>query len=65
MGPGSALKDFVIESVAGQGDMSVVYRARPAESRADRLSADLADDPQFRRRLQGVAAIAAQIEHQT
>jgi predicted Ser/Thr protein kinase len=67
MGPGSALGDFVIESVAGRGGMGVVYRAR--QRNPERIvalkviSAELADDPQFRTRFQGEAAIAAQIEH--
>jgi predicted Ser/Thr protein kinase len=65
--PGTDLGGFVIESVAGQGGMGVVYRARQA--RPDRIvavkviSSDLASDPQFRTRFQREAAIAAQIEH--
>jgi hypothetical protein len=67
LGPGSNLGDFVIQSVAGRGGMGVVYRAR--QKHPDRIvalkviSAELAEDSQFRTRFQAEAAIAAQIEH--
>jgi hypothetical protein len=67
MGPGTVLGEFVIESIAGRGGMGVVYRAR--QKNPDRIVAlkvvsdALADDPQFRARFQGEAAIAARIEH--
>ncbi len=67
IGPGSELGDFVLESVAGRGGMGVVYRAR--QKQPDRIvavkviSAELAEDQQFRVRFQREAAIAAQIEH--
>jgi predicted Ser/Thr protein kinase len=67
MGPGTDLGEFVIEAVAGRGGMGVVYRARqktPARIIALKVvSAELAEDPQFRTRFQSEAAIAAQIEH--
>lgn len=65
--PGTDIGGFVIESVAGRGGMGVVYRAR--QRQPDRvvalkvISSDYADDPEFRRRFQREAAIAAQIEH--
>jgi len=67
MGPGTDLGEFVLEAVAGRGGMGVVYRARqktPARVVALKvISAELAEDPQFRTRFQSEAAIAAQIEH--
>jgi tRNA A-37 threonylcarbamoyl transferase component Bud32 len=67
MGPGTDLGEFVIEAVAGRGGMGVVYRARqktPARIVALKvISAELAEDRQFRTRFQSEAAIAAQIEH--
>jgi predicted Ser/Thr protein kinase len=67
MGPGTDLGEFVIEAAAGRGGMGVVYRARqktPARIVALKvISAELAEDPQFRTRFQSEAAIAAQIEH--
>src|SRR5947209_20070979 len=67
IGPGSDLGDFVLNSVAGRGGMGVVYRAR--QKQPDRIvalkviTAELAEDQQFRTRFQREAAIAAQIEH--
>jgi predicted Ser/Thr protein kinase len=67
IGPGGELGGFAIESIAGRGGMGVVYRAR--QRLPDRvvalkvISAEYADDPQFRTRFEREAAIAAQIEH--
>jgi predicted Ser/Thr protein kinase len=67
IGPGSELGGFAIESIAGRGGMGVVYRAR--QRLPDRIvalkviSAEYADDPQFRTRFEREATIAAQIEH--
>ena len=67
IGPGSELGGFAIESIAGRGGMGVVYRAR--QRLPDRvvalkvISAEYAEDPQFRTRFEREAAIAAQIEH--
>ena len=67
IGPGSELGGFAIEAIAGRGGMGVVYRAR--QRLPDRIvalkviSAEYAEDPQFRTRFEREAAIAAQIEH--
>lgn len=65
--PGTELDGFVIDAVAGQGGMGVVYRAR--QRRPDRvvalkvIAAGLADDPKFGARFRRESTIAAQIEH--
>jgi hypothetical protein len=67
LGPGAHIAGYTIESVAGQGGMGVVYRARDAN--LDRLVAlkviapDLAKDEDFRGRFKRESRLAAAIEH--
>ena len=65
--PGSTFAGYVIEAVAGQGGMGVVYRVR--QVRPNRhvalkvIAPDLAQDQDFRRRFERESEVAAAIEH--
>jgi class 3 adenylate cyclase/streptogramin lyase/predicted Ser/Thr protein kinase len=65
--PGDKLGGYEIETLAGQGGMGVVYRARDARlGRAVAvkvISPALARDQSFRKRFQRESRLAAQIEH--
>lgn len=64
---GTRFAGYVIESIAGQGGMGIVYRAR--QLRPHRIVAvkvitpDLASDTEFRERFEHESEIAASIEH--
>jgi Protein kinase domain len=65
--PGSVFARYEIEEVAGRGGMGVVYRALDLD--LDRtvalklISAELGDNPAFRRRFQAECRIAASLDH--
>ena len=65
--PGTALGDYRIDGVAGQGGMGVVYRAtqlglgRPVALKV--IAAEYADNPDFRERFKSEAQVAASIDH--
>ncbi len=65
--PGTVIASYEIEQVAGWGGMGVVYRAsqkRPLRTVALKvIRPELAADPEFRRRFEAEADIAASIEH--
>jgi hypothetical protein len=64
---GTQFAGYLIEGVAGQGGMGIVYRARqlrPARTVALKvISPQLADDREFRERFAHESEIAASIEH--
>ncbi len=65
--PGTALGDYRIDGVAGQGGMGVVYRAtqlglgRPVALKV--IAAEYANNPDFRERFKSEAQVAASIDH--
>ena len=65
--PGTALGDYRIDGVAGQGGMGVVYRAtqlgleRPVALKV--IAAEYADNQDFRERFKSEAQVAASIDH--
>lgn len=67
IGPGTMLGDCLLETVAGEGGMGVVYRAR--QVKLDRtvavkvMSKQLVDDPLFRAQFERECRIAASIDH--
>ncbi len=67
IGPGSIVGDCLLEAVAGEGGMAVVYRA--TQLKLDRtvalklMSRELVDDPVFRTRFEREWKLASAIDH--
>jgi Protein kinase domain len=67
LAPGTVVGRYRVDSIAGRGGMGVVYRA--TQLKLDRpvalklISADLAEDSEFRERFRRESKIAARIEH--
>jgi serine/threonine protein kinase len=67
IGPGTSLGDCLLESIAGEGGMGVVYRAK--QITLDRtvavkvMSKELGNDPGFRMQFERECRIAASIDH--
>jgi serine/threonine protein kinase len=67
IGPGAMLGDLLLEEIAGEGGMGIVYRAR--QVKLDRtvavkvMSKDMVDDPAFRTQFERECKIAAAIDH--
>ncbi len=67
LSPGSRFGGYVVEAIAGQGGMGVVYRARqlrPSRTVALKVISPLyAGDDEFRERFERESEVAASIEH--
>jgi len=67
IGPGVMLGDLLLEAVAGEGGMGVVYRAK--QVKLDRtvavkvMSREVVEDPAFRAQFERECQIAASIDH--
>jgi serine/threonine protein kinase len=67
LSPGSVFAGYQIEELAGRGGMGVVYQAVDVELERTvalkLISAELSDNPAFRKRFQSECRIAASLEH--
>ena len=67
LSPGSTFGGYVVEQIAGEGGMGVVYRARqlrpPRTVALKVISPQFAGDAEFRERFERESEIAAAIEH--